>query len=107
MIIVEATRLYLGYIGNLQEKVPELAGFWLLTLVIQFPLLLFLLLNSATIVLPLERGVHTPMLVFLVVEILVGYWAIRTMVHAQAAKFHLMQFDEVEETSSEPRSKRD
>ncbi|XP_062523273.1 transmembrane protein 17B-like [Corticium candelabrum] len=107
MAIVEAVRLYLGYVGNLQEKVPELAGFWLLTLVIQLPLLLFLLLNTATVVLPLERGVHSPMVLFLFLEIFLGYWAIRIMIRAQAAKFHLMQFDDVTDRDSETHSKRD
>nr|XP_030123113.1 transmembrane protein 17 isoform X1 [Taeniopygia guttata] len=40
MILVSLTeliRLYLGYVGNLLEKVPELAGFWLLTLLPQLP----------------------------------------------------------------------
>ncbi|XP_053313578.1 transmembrane protein 17B-like [Spea bombifrons] len=33
--LIESLRLYLGYIGNLHEKVPELAGFLLLTFLIQ------------------------------------------------------------------------
>ena len=41
--IIEITRLYLGYLGNLTEKVPELAGFWLLTVLLQFPMVI---LNS-------------------------------------------------------------
>ena len=36
--IIEITRLYLGYLGNLTEKVPELAGFWLLTVLLQLPM---------------------------------------------------------------------
>ncbi|KYO23655.1 transmembrane protein 17 isoform B [Alligator mississippiensis] len=56
--LIEAIRLYLGYIGNLQEKVPELAGFWLLSLLLQFPLILFLLFNEGLKIQPLERAVH-------------------------------------------------
>ena len=46
MACIETTRLYLGYSGNLQEKVPELAGFWLVTLLMQLPLTCFLLFNN-------------------------------------------------------------
>eukprot|EP00090_Calanus_glacialis_P006291 TRINITY_DN14910_c1_g3_i1.p1 TRINITY_DN14910_c1_g3~~TRINITY_DN14910_c1_g3_i1.p1 ORF type:complete len:184 (+),score=41.86 TRINITY_DN14910_c1_g3_i1:80-553(+) len=46
VIIIEVVRLYLGYLGNLTEKVPELAGFWLLTILLQLPLQGFLLLNT-------------------------------------------------------------
>nr|XP_033776521.1 transmembrane protein 17 isoform X2 [Geotrypetes seraphini] len=35
--LIEVIRLYLGYMGNLQEKVPELAGFWLLSVLLQLP----------------------------------------------------------------------
>ena len=35
---MQVVRLYLGYLGNLGEKVPELAGFWLLTILLQLPM---------------------------------------------------------------------
>ncbi|KAJ8944533.1 hypothetical protein NQ318_009696, partial [Aromia moschata] len=38
LFVVEALRLYLGYEGNLRDRIPELAGFWMLTLFLQFPL---------------------------------------------------------------------
>ena len=116
MSVVEAIRLYLGYRGNLQEKVridiqylaprwswlllqvPEMAGFWLLTLVIQTPLVLFLLINEGAVVLPLERAVHIPLLTFLLGEIGFGFWAIRIMTKSQTAKFHLLQFNELNPT---------
>ena len=34
----QVVRLYLGYLGNLGERVPELAGFWLLTILLQLPM---------------------------------------------------------------------
>uniref|UniRef100_A0A3B3SSQ8 Transmembrane protein 17 n=1 Tax=Paramormyrops kingsleyae TaxID=1676925 RepID=A0A3B3SSQ8_9TELE len=69
MTLIEAIRLYLGYAGNLQEKVPELAGFWLLTLLLQFPLTLFQLFNEAILIQPLERGVHIVLALFLLIEV--------------------------------------
>jgi transmembrane protein 17 len=44
--IIEITRLYLGFLGNLTEKVPELAGFWLLTVLLQFPMQVISLLRN-------------------------------------------------------------
>ncbi|KAK2147176.1 hypothetical protein LSH36_565g01026 [Paralvinella palmiformis] len=101
MTVVEIIRLSLGYIGNLTEKVPELAGFWLLTLLLQTPLSLFLLLNEDTVILPLERAVHIILVIFVIFEVFMGYFAIRALVNHQVTKFHLQQFTNLEEISSE------
>jgi len=100
MTLIEAIRLYLGYTGNLQEKVrrlswaqrhsccrnllsggqievsvmclwkvPELAGFWLLSILLQFPLILFQLFNEAILVQPLERGVHIVLAIFILTQV--------------------------------------
>ena len=58
VIIIEVVRLYLGYLGNLTEKVPELAGFWLLTILLQLPLQGFLLFNTDLILVPLGNYNH-------------------------------------------------
>lgn len=89
MACIELTRLYLGYSGNLQEKVPELAGFWLVTFILQLPLTCFLLFNEFAVILPIERAVNIIMLAFLLVEIFQGYKAIKRMTDAQVKKFHL------------------
>ena len=78
-------------------QVPELAGSWLLTLLIQLPLILFLLLNSAAIILPLEWSMNLLLTIFIVFEIVVGYFSIRTMVNYQVTKFHLQQFTDLEQ----------
>ncbi|ELT93574.1 hypothetical protein CAPTEDRAFT_162118 [Capitella teleta] len=96
MTIIEGIRVYLGYLGNLMEKVPELAGFWLLTLLLQLPLTLFLLLNEATMITPFERAMHIVLTCFVVLEVIIGYFAIRAMVNYQVTKFHLQQFTDME-----------
>ncbi|KAK2574446.1 Transmembrane protein 17 [Acropora cervicornis] len=93
MAIVEILRLYLGYAGNLQEKVPELAGFWILTLVLQLPLTLMLLLNDSMLIMPMERAVNIIMAVFVLFEAIQGYRVIKKMIEQQASKFHVQQFD--------------
>lgn len=75
---------------------PELAGFWLLTLLLQTPLVLILLFNEATIITPLERAVTIVMAVFILFEDVAGYFATRAMVHSQVNKFHLQQFTNIE-----------
>ncbi|XP_039300805.1 transmembrane protein 17-like, partial [Nilaparvata lugens] len=46
-VLIELFRLYLGYRGNLCEMIPELAGFFMLTAMLQTPLQLFLLVGEA------------------------------------------------------------
>ena len=78
-------------------QVPELAGFWLLTLLLQLPLIIMLLFNEAALILPFERAVHIVEALFVVFEIIIGYVAIRTMVNYQVTKFHLRQFTDLEQ----------
>ncbi|XP_069018067.1 transmembrane protein 17B isoform X2 [Embiotoca jacksoni] len=93
MTLIEAIRLYLGYAGNLQEKVPELAGFWLLSILLQFPLILFQLFNEAILIQPLERGVHIVLAIFILTQAVSGFVALRDMVRHTERQFHLRQFD--------------
>ncbi|XP_055098267.1 transmembrane protein 17 isoform X1 [Symphalangus syndactylus] len=91
--LIEAIRLYLGYMGNLQEKVPELAGFWLLTLLLQLPLILFLFFNEGLIILPLEKAVHIIFTVFLAFQVVAAFLTLRKMVNQLAVRFYLQDFD--------------
>ncbi|XP_035425159.1 transmembrane protein 17B-like [Cygnus atratus] len=92
LTLTEGARLYLGYIGNLQEKVPELAGFLLLSFLIQLPLLLFLLTDDHITRLPLEMAVHSLFLVFLISEVVAAFLVLRVMTTQLAAQFYLQQF---------------
>lgn len=75
-------------------QVPELAGFLLLSFLIQLPLLLFLLTDSQVIHLPLELFMHSLFLAFLLLEIVAAFLALRTMTKQLAAQFYLRQFQE-------------
>jgi transmembrane protein 17 len=68
-----------------------------LSLLLQLPLVLFLLLNEATIITPIERSVTIILTAFVLLEVLIGYFAIRTMVNSQVNKFHLQQFTDLEQ----------
>lgn len=72
---------------------PELAGFFLLSFLIQLPLLLFLLMDPHVIRLPLETAVHGLLLAFLLAEIAAAFFALKTMTKQLAAQFHLRQLE--------------
>ncbi len=76
-------------------QVPEVAGFWLLTLVLQLPLILFLISTNKALPSPLERSVHFVQLTFILFQAISGYFALRRMTHHQIMKFHLQQFDDI------------
>ncbi|XP_014788276.1 transmembrane protein 17B isoform X2 [Octopus bimaculoides] len=82
-------------IAALTFKVPELSGSWLLTLLMQFPLIIFLLFNESQ-TFPLEIALHIVMFGFILIEIFSGYFAIRTMINYQMTQFHLRQFSDLE-----------
>ncbi|CAJ0598100.1 unnamed protein product [Cylicocyclus nassatus] len=89
-ILVEIVRLFLGIIGNLGEKIPAMSGFWTLTLILQLPVQLFLLFNWAVAPVPLETimlGIHG---VFLLIEIVTGFVAMRAMAAQQIKLFKAM-----------------
>lgn len=93
MTCIEIIRLYLGFTGNLQEKVPELAGFWLLSMLLQLPLILFQLFNEAILIQPLERGIHIVLSIFILTQALTGFIALRDLVRHTESQFHLRQFN--------------
>lgn len=103
LVIFEIIRLYLGYLGNLQERVPELTGFWLLTLIIQTPLCVFLLVivwipidaNQFQIVyqIPMQFALQLIHFVFVFFEDILGYVSVRVLARYQIARFHYKQFD--------------
>ncbi|KFW93472.1 Transmembrane protein 17, partial [Phalacrocorax carbo] len=95
--LIEVIRLYLGYMGNLQEKVPELAGFWLLSLLLQFPIILFLLFSEGLKIQPLERAVHIVFALFLTFQVIAAFVTLKRMVNKLATHFHLNEFDQLEE----------
>ncbi|KAF3826738.1 hypothetical protein GH733_009263 [Mirounga leonina] len=76
--LIEAIRLYLGYMGNLQEKLP---------------LILFLLFNEGLTNLPLEKAIHIIFTLFLTFQVVSAFLTLRKMVNQLATRFHLQDFD--------------
>lgn len=78
-------------------QVPELAGFWLLTLLLQLPVILFLLFNEGLNIQPLERSVNIIFALFLIFQVIAAFVTLKRMVNKLAAHFHLNEFDRLEE----------
>jgi len=106
---IEIIRLYLGYVGNITEKIPELAGFLLLTILPQAPLILVLLFFDSLIIMPLEYAVHSILVVMIVFQVIFALPTVKNIARRQATKSHLQQFVDLgrineEETDDYPSS---
>ena len=100
-LLMELARLYVGYMGNLREDVPDLAGFWLITLLLACPLHGILLFNSGALRLAPELAVVGPQAVFVVTELALGYVAVRRLAQHQVRKFHAANAAREEELKAE------
>ncbi|XP_072408524.1 transmembrane protein 17B-like isoform X3 [Chiloscyllium punctatum] len=80
----------------LELKVPELAGFWLLSLLLQIPMTLFDCCNPRFMVLPLEYGVNLVFIAFLLIETVLTFSSLRRMVHQLEIRFHITHFHSLE-----------
>lgn len=89
---IEGLRLYLGYSGNLKDKIPDFAGFWILSTFLQFPMQLYLSLAAPQIqkfVLAWSMEIITTGL--LAFEIVIAFFAIKARSRERAQLFHLQQ----------------
>ncbi|XP_043267448.1 transmembrane protein 17B-like [Venturia canescens] len=89
--VFECARLYFGYLGNLADKIPELASFWLISTLLQLPLILFMLLDGKTMPFLIERIAHGCMLVLLIIEIVTGTIALKKTADHHAKRFYTAQ----------------
>ncbi|GAB1865135.1 Transmembrane protein 17 [Camponotus japonicus] len=88
---LESLRLYLGYLGNLAEKIPELASFWLISTLIHFPLEMFLLFDNKTIPHLSETIANGVMSLLLVIEIITATIALKQLANHHAKRFYIAQ----------------
>ncbi|XP_011161462.2 transmembrane protein 17B-like [Solenopsis invicta] len=89
--VLEGIRLYLGYLGNLTEKIPELASFWLISTLIHFPLEMFLLFDSKTEPHLSETIINSIMAFLLVTEIITSTIALKKSADHHAKRFYVAQ----------------
>ncbi|XP_071439834.1 transmembrane protein 17-like [Hetaerina americana] len=91
--LIECLRLHLGYLGNLTEKIPELAAFWMISILLSLPLQAFPLAKLNTLPQPAEIGAQSVMLVLLMVQLTSGFVALRRAATYLASKFQEVQLE--------------
>ena len=99
--LVEVYRLYLGYSGNLREQVPQLAGFLFISVFPQTVFVFFFLLIQKPR-LPLDEIAGYVLLVFIGLELLLGYWATQAIIQNKTARFAVEYGDQGAPSSSPP-----
>ncbi|KAL3894381.1 MAG: hypothetical protein SGCHY_005309 [Lobulomycetales sp.] len=94
-LVCEPLRLRLGYTGNLQESIPDLAGFVLLSAFPQLPITVYYIafqpISILGFSLPLDIALNVVYAVLLVAQIAAALLGGRKIVEAHAAQFLLRQ----------------
>lgn len=83
--LIEFLRLYLGLTGNMNERVPAMAAFLLLT-VCQL-LVIFVLGLMAADRMPMDIVAALPQIIVLIAELLIGFTTVRFLMQKQKAEF--------------------
>ena len=83
----EVCRIYCGYVGNLNEKVPETSAFLLVTTFPQLPALLFLTFVQEHTY-PMDYFGGILMLVLTASELAIGAAAFQSLIRHQTAQFY-------------------
>lgn len=78
--IIESPRIYLGYLGNLQSQILCCVGFWLLTLLIQIPIITFLLCSRLVKFSSFEIIMHFILYIFHLIELFFGFSLVRNLI---------------------------
>uniref|UniRef100_A0A1Q3FU83 Putative conserved plasma membrane protein n=1 Tax=Culex tarsalis TaxID=7177 RepID=A0A1Q3FU83_CULTA len=84
---IECLRLYLGYSGNLLDKIPDFAGFWILSVFIQTPLQIYLMTSEHVLKYTASIVVQGVQCVLLVLQVGSSFSVIR-----RASNFRREQF---------------
>ena len=103
--IAEAPRLLFGYTGNLKEKVPQMASFFLLTIFPSLPALCYFLFAEVN-KLPLDWVLHVIQFALTLAELYFGRRALTLLIRSQRDRFavqaHASQLFKTSPTKKEP-----
>ncbi|KAL1488518.1 hypothetical protein ABEB36_014984 [Hypothenemus hampei] len=98
--LIEVVRMYMMYEGNLNDKIPELAGFWMLSVFLQVPLQGVLLFNPYFKLRVLEIVCQSVIFVLLIIQIIFGYVGIKYTA-SQQAKYYSGKREELTKSKSD------
>lgn len=93
--LAEPARLYAGYVGNLQERVPSLVAFVFLSVFPQGLCCIYLLVIQKPMM-PMDKILNILMLIFLLVEVVLGYQATNHVIDNKTARF-AVEYGQVED----------
>ena len=85
-VFFEAVRLYYGMSGNMNEKVPELSAYLLITIFPQIPFALYFAYIQP-VLFPVDPILGTFMLLLLLFQIWAGLTTTRKLIRNQTAQF--------------------
>eukprot|EP00061_Rhincodon_typus_P006127 g26432.t1 len=85
-----------GEVVMLELKVPELAGSWLLSLLLQILIALFDCCNPQLLVVPLEYSVNLVFIAMVLTETVLIFSNLYHMVHQLEIHFHITHFHSLE-----------
>eukprot|EP00740_Mantoniella_antarctica_P022029 CAMPEP_0198705296 /NCGR_PEP_ID=MMETSP1468-20131203/390359_1 /TAXON_ID=1461545 /ORGANISM="Mantoniella sp, Strain CCMP1436" /LENGTH=163 /DNA_ID=CAMNT_0044464163 /DNA_START=18 /DNA_END=509 /DNA_ORIENTATION=+ len=88
--IFEPIRLYAGFAGNLQEKVPLLMGFVSLSVFVILPVNAFFWYGQSAVQ-PFDKALNTVAMTLLAAEIVAGINATRKVLRAQQLAYYLSE----------------
>lgn len=93
--LVEPIRLLLGYVGNLNERVAWLGGFWVLSIFPQLIAHMYFLIGQYLLWfnMPVEIWSTLVYLGIVLLQLLLGFSTIRRLVDKAMADFHLQPVD--------------
>uniref|UniRef100_A0A8R1E2M2 Uncharacterized protein n=1 Tax=Caenorhabditis japonica TaxID=281687 RepID=A0A8R1E2M2_CAEJA len=83
----EGVRLGLGFYGNLAENMSALFGFLITTIIIQIPLTVFLVSNSAFLNLPLEFVFYIMIVIFSAFQTVFAIQALKKTADREVSKY--------------------
>ncbi|KAL2914043.1 hypothetical protein HK105_206488 [Polyrhizophydium stewartii] len=93
-VVIEPVRLWLGYIGNMKERVPDLSGCFIFTLFPQLLISFYFMVGQPYMgrgfTLPFETAVNLVYMAMLVCECVFGYLAARRIVRSHSIHFFAM-----------------
>lgn len=86
-VLVEISRLRLGYSGNLDERIPELSAFLMLTIFPALPFVAVLTFLDEGWKLPIDEVPGWFQLAFYIAEVLMAPSVVRGLMRAQTAQY--------------------
>jgi transmembrane protein 17 len=95
----ELTRFWFAYEGNLKERVPQMSAFLLITSFPQIPVAIYLSFFQEFLF-PFDKSAGVLMIVVLVLEMIMGYRALLSLIRRQTAQFYRLCQEEEDKVVS-------